>query len=244
MNLLLYHQFSGEFDTDTEIVSLTVNKSDVQNVSDSVENMYSIVPANAMAKYFCTDEDHYFEATDNNDYSSLIEGLITSLTKSDSMSVVIDSENFSVDEDALKGVIEAKGEGWSYQIDSASSTVTITFPPTEGAESVSVDIPLIAKKPLGTSSVKQDENDQDFARVTVESDSTGSAWANVTGLNGAPLTVSCGSTWLTAYDLTYHGNKQQGGTVSNMPNPETLYYAPRTEVDLELENVPDALERQ
>ena len=141
-------------------------------------------------------------------------------------------------EDALKGVIEAKGEGWSYQIDSASSTVTITFPPTEGAESVSVDIPLIAKKPLGTSSVKQDENDQDFARVTVESDSTGSAWANVTGLNGAPLTVSCGSTWLTAYDLTYHGNKQQGGTVSNMPNPETLYYAPRTEVDLELENVP------
>lgn len=238
MNLLLYNEFSREFDYDTEIVSLTVNKSDVQSVSNSVEDMYSIVPANAMAKYFCTDEDHYFEATNNNDYSSLIEGLITSLTKSDSMSVVIDSENFSVDEDALKGVIEAKGEGWSYQIDSASSTVTITFPPTEGAESVSVDIPLIAKKPLGTSSVKQDENDQDFARVTVESDSTGSAWANVTGLNGAPLTVSCGSTWLTAYDLTYHGNKQQGGTVSNMPNPETLYYAPRTEVDLELENVP------
>ena len=103
MNLLLYHQFSGEFDTDTEIVSLTVNKSDVQNVSDSVENMYSIVPANAMAKYFCTDEDHYFEATDNNDYSSLIEGLITSLTKSDSMSVVIDSENFSVDRGRPKG---------------------------------------------------------------------------------------------------------------------------------------------
>ena len=238
MNLLLYNEFSDEFDDDTEIVSLTVNKSDVQNVSNSVTDMYSIVPANAMAKYFCTDKDHYFEATNNNDYSSLIEGLITSLTKSDSMSVVIDSANFSVNEGALNEVIADKGEGWSYQIDSASSTVTITFPPTEGAESVSVDIPLIAKKPLGTSSVKQDENDQDFARVTVEGDSTGSAWANVTDLDGDPLTVSCGSTWLTAYDLTYHGNAQQGGTVSNMPNPETLYYAPRTEVELELENVP------
>lgn len=233
MNLLLYHQFSGEFDTDTEIVSLTVNKSDVQNVSDSVTDMYSIVPANAMAKYFCTDENHYFEASENDDYSSLIEGLITSLTKSDSMSVVIDNANFSVDENALKEVIADKGEGWSYQIDGASSTVTITFPPTEGTRTVSVNIPLIAKKPLGTSSVKQDENDQDFARVTVESDSTGSAWANVTGLNGAPLTVSCGSTWLPAYDLTYHGNAQQGAVVSGMPDPETLYYAPGTVVDLE-----------
>ena len=235
MNLLLYHQFSGEFETDTEIVSLTVNKADVQNVSNSVEQMYSIVPANAMAKYFCTDEDHYFEATDNNDYSSLIEGLITSLTKSDSMSVVIDSANFSVDEEALEQVIAKKGEGWSYQIDSDTSTVTITFPPKEGVETVSVDIPLIAKKPLGTT---QSESDQDYARVTVESGSTGSAWANVTDLNGDPLTVSCGSTWLTAYDLTYHGNAQQGGAVTDMPNPETLYYAPGTEVDLELENVP------
>lgn len=230
MNLLLNHRFSREFDSDTEIVSLTVNKSDVQNVSDSVENMYSIVPANAMAKYFCTDENHYFEASKNDDYSSLIEGLITSLTKSDSMSVVIDSENFSVDEDALKGVIADKGEGWSYQIDSASSTVTIKFPPTEGAESVSVDIPLIAKKPLGTT---QSESDQDYTRVTVKNEgSAGSAWANVTGLDGDPLTVSCGSTWLTAYDLTYHENAQ-GGAVSGMPDPETLYYAPRTVVDLE-----------
>lgn len=235
MNLLLYNEFSDEFDTDTEIVSLTVNKSDVQNVSNSVEDMYSIVPANAMSKYFCTDEDHYFEATNNNDYSSLIEGLITSLTKSDSMSVVIDSENFSVDEKALKQVIAKKGEGWSYQIDSDTSTVTITFPPKEGVETVSVDIPLIAKKPLGTT---QSESDQDYARVTVESGSTGSAWANVTDLNGDPLTVSCGSTWLTAYDLTYHGNARQGGAVTDMPNPETLYYAPGTEVDLELENVP------
>lgn len=230
MNLLLYHQFSGEFETDTEIVSLTVNKADVQNVSNSVEQMYSIVPANAMAKYFCTDEDHYFEATDNNDYSSLIEGLITSLTKSDSMSVVIDSANFSVDEEALEQVIAKKGEGWSYQIDSDTSTVTITFPPKEGVETVSVDIPLIAKKPLGTT---QSESDQDYARVTVESGSTGSAWANVTDLNGDPLTVSCGSTWLTAYDLTYHGNAQQGAVVSGMPDPETLYYAPGTVVDLE-----------
>ena len=95
MNLLLYSEFSDEFDDDTEIVSLTVNKADVQNVSNSVTGMYSIVPANAMAKYFCTDEDHYFEATDNNDYSSLIEGLITSLTKSDSMSVVIDTAHFA-----------------------------------------------------------------------------------------------------------------------------------------------------
>lgn len=232
MNLLLNHRFSREFDSDTEIVSLTVNKSDVQNVSDSVENMYSIVPANAMAKYFCTDENHYFEASKNDDYSSLIEGLITSLTKSDSMSVVIDSENFSVDEDALKEVIADKGEGWSYQIDSdsASSTVTITFPPTEGADSVSVDIPLIAKKPLGTT---QSESDQDYTRVTVKNEgSAGSAWANVTGLDGDPLTVSCGSTWLTAYDLTYHENAQ-GGAVSGMPDPETLYYAPRTVVDLE-----------
>lgn len=231
MNLLLYSEFSGKFDNDTEIVSLTVNKADVQNVSTSVEDMYSIVPANAMAKYFCTDEDHYFEATNNNDYSSLIEGLITSLTKSDSMSVVIDSENFSVDEEALKEVIADKSEGWSYQIDSASSTVTITFPPTEGAESVSVDIPLIAKKPLGTT---QSESDQDYARVTVKNEgSAGSAWANVTDLNGAPLTVSCGSTWLPAYDLTYHGNAQQGAVVSGMPDPETLYYAPGTVVDLE-----------
>lgn len=233
MNLLLYKEFSGEFEDDTEIVSLTVNKSDVQNVSTSVTNMYSIVPANAMAKYFCTDENHYFEASENDDYSSLIDGLITSLTKSDSMSVVIDSANFSVDEDALKKVIAGKGKGWSYQIDSASSTVIIAFPPTEGTKTVSVGIPLIAKKPLGTSSVEQDESGQDFARVTVENGSTGSAWANVTDLNGDPLTVSCGSTWLTAYDLTYHGNEQQGGIVSDMPNPETLYYAPRTVVDLE-----------
>ena len=231
MNLLLYNEFSDEFDDDTEIVSLTVNKADVQSVSSSVEDMYSIVPANAMAKYFCTDEDHYFEATNNNDYSSLIEGLITSLTKSDSMSVVIDSANFSVDEDALKQVIAGMGEGWSYQIDSDTSTVTITFPPTEGTKTVSVDIPLIAEKPLGTT---QSESDQDYTRVTVKNEgSAGSAWANVTDLNGAPLTVSCDSTWLTAYDLTYHGNAQQDGTVSDMPNPETLYYAPRTEVDLE-----------
>ena len=83
------------------------------------------------------------------------------------------------------------------------------------------------------SSVEQDESGQDYARVTVESGGVGSAWANVTDLDGAPLTVSCDSTWLTAYDLTYHGNAQQGGTVSDMPDPETLYYAPRTEVDLE-----------
>ena len=231
MNLLLYHQFSSEFETDTEIVSLTVNKADVQNVSNSVEQMYSIVPANAMAKYFCTDEDHYFEATDNNDYSSLIEGLITSLTKSDSMSVVIDSENFSVNEGALKQVIADKGKGWSYQIDGASSTVTITFPPTEGTKTVSVGIPLIAKKPLGTT---QSESDQDYTRVTVKNEgSAGSAWADVTGLDGNPLTVSCDSTWLPAYDLTYYGNAQQGAVVSGMPDPETLYYAPGTVVDLE-----------
>ena len=230
MNLLLYSEFSGKFDDDTEIVSLTVNKADVQNVSNSVTGMYSIVPANAMAKYFCTDEDHYFEASENDDYSSLIEGLITSLTKSDSMSVVIDSANFSVNEEALKEVIADKGEGWSYKIDPDTSTVTITFPPTEGTKTVSVGIPLIARKPLGTT---QSESDQDYTRVTVKNEgSAGSAWANVTDLDGDPLTVSCGSTWLTAYDLTYHGNAQQGGTVTDMPDPETLYYAPGTEVGL------------